>query len=135
MSLAPEIGNLDVCPVPDKNFATLRLQPAELNLRVGWTTRIQATPVDAQGQFVLCSPAITWSTTDSSVATVSNGLVAGVAAGTAFIRANAGAKADSVRVTVVATTIASISIQPAPASLLERNRHPGPFRSRIDTPG
>jgi hypothetical protein len=112
-----EIGPL--CPAPDPTFAGIRVQPTAFNLRVGLTVQLQVTPVDAQGSYVFCAPPLTVTSTDPSVATVSStGLVTGIGAGKVVIRASAGGKSDSATVTVVNTTIASVSIQRAPASLL-----------------
>jgi len=108
----------DRCSVPDKTFAAIRVQPSAFTLRVGYTVPIQATPVDAQGLAVVCAPPITWSSTDRSVAITANGYVFGAGAGTVFIRATAGDKSDSAKVTVVVPPIATVTIFLAPASLL-----------------
>jgi alpha-tubulin suppressor-like RCC1 family protein len=110
--------DFDLCPGPEEKVARIRIEPSAINLRVGLTTQIQATPLDTKGAFVLCGPPMVWSTSDASVATVANGLVVGVNAGKAVVRVRAGVTSDSTTVTVVATTIGSISIQRAPASLL-----------------
>lgn len=118
-SLPTGLGEMGpLCPAPDPSFAGIRVQPTAFNLRIGLTATIQVMPVDAQGSFVFCAPPITVTSTDPSIATVSDGVVTGVSAGKVYIRATAGGKSDSARVTVVATSIASVSIQRAPASLL-----------------
>ena len=112
------IGDMDLCSGGSVAVGRVRVQPAQANLRVGFTLQIQATALDAQGQWALCTPPMEIVSTDPSVATASSaGLVTGVSAGKAFIRATSGGKSDSVAVTVVATTLATVTIQ-APTSLL-----------------
>jgi alpha-tubulin suppressor-like RCC1 family protein len=119
MSLG-DIGDidLDICASPNPAVASVGVQPKQVNLRVGFNAPIQALPLDAQGALVFCAPEMTWSSSDPSVATVSQGTVVAVSAGKAFIRATSGGKSDSAEVTVVATAIASVEITGVPPSLL-----------------
>src|SRR5215213_6821190 len=113
-----EITFGELCSGPPETVTSVRVQPSQANLRVGFTLQIEATALDTKGQWIFCSPPMQLSSTAPSVATVSAaGLVIGVAAGRTFIRAVSGGKSDSVAVTVVATTIATVSIQ-APTLLL-----------------
>ena len=98
--------------------ASVVVEPREVNLRLGFDVRLQATRMDAQGQIVFCGPAMTWSSSNPAVATVSDGLVVGVNAGKAFIRASSGGKADSAAVTIVTATIGSVPIERVPTVLL-----------------
>jgi len=109
----------DLCSGSKPVVTRVRLQPSQANLRVGFTLQIQATVLDEQDQLiVLCGPTVSFASTNPAIATVSgSGLVAGVSAGKAYVRAKSGGKSDSVAVTVVATTIATVTIE-APASLL-----------------
>jgi len=112
-------GPLDICSGTSDQVARLEITPTEFNLRVGSSATLQLGMYDAKGQgFYMCGPPVEWSSTDRSVATVTGGSVLGISPGKVFIRATAGGKSDSTSVTVVATTIGSISIQRAPASLL-----------------
>src|SRR5688500_7566092 len=110
--------DFDICAGPNPAVASVQVQPKQVNLRVGFNAPIQAVPLDAQGTFVFCGPELTWSSSDPSVATVSQGTVVAVSAGKAFIRATSGGKSDSAEVTVVATAIASVEIEGVPPSLL-----------------
>src|SRR5215211_5007886 len=113
----PDI-DIDWCPNGTAGVATIRVQPAEANLRIGATLMIEAMPLDARGQPVFCAPPMDLVSTNPSVATVSGSrVVTGVSAGKAFIRATSGGRSDSVAVTVVSTTLATLTIE-APASLL-----------------
>ena len=110
--------DMDLCSGKTEAVTSIRLQPSEANLRVGFTVQVEVTPLDAQGQLVFCAPVMKLESTVPAVATVSGArVVTGLSAGKTFIRVTFGAKTDSVAVTVVATSIATVSIQ-APASLL-----------------
>ena len=112
------IDDIDLCSDGYEAVDHVRVQPAEANLRVGFTLQTQATPLDARGQVVFCAPPMSLVSTNPTVASVySAGTVTGVSAGKAFIRATSGGKSDSVAVTVVSTTLATLTIE-APASLL-----------------
>jgi hypothetical protein len=115
---ASEFMDVGLCSGTNPEVMRIRLEPAEANLRVGFTLQIQAIPVDARGEIVLCAPNMKYATTNPAVATVTvSGVVTGMSAGKVFVRVSSGGKSDSVAVSVVATTIATVSIE-APASLL-----------------
>ena len=120
MPTESDIGDIEVCPTPeDPSRISIRL--ANPILRVGLTAQVEATPVDAKGQWVFCAPAPLFETGDSTVATVSpTGIVTGVRTGNTYIRAKSGPVRDSVAITVVANTVASVAIKSAPPSLLLR---------------
>lgn len=73
------------------------LDKTSASVAVGETLRLQATvsPADASDK------SVTWSTSDASVATVSNGLVKGIKAGSATIEAAAGGKKATCSIQVV----------------------------------
>jgi hypothetical protein len=66
---------------------------------VGATTQATASAKDANGNSIPSTP-ITWSTSNSAIATVTGGTIRGVKAGTAYIKAVSGSYRDSVAVTV-----------------------------------
>ncbi|MEJ2218658.1 MAG: Ig-like domain-containing protein [Gemmatimonadota bacterium] len=68
----------------------------------GDTLRAQATPIDANGHAMTGS--VTWTSTNSGVASVTDGLVQAVADGTTQIVATMDAAADSLVVTVLTST-------------------------------
>jgi len=113
------LDDMDICGGTTEKVGRLQITPKEFNLRVGSSATLGLDKYDPKGQLiVMCGPAVAWSSTDPSVATVTGGAVLGISAGKVFIRATAGGLSDSTSVNVVATTIGSISIQRAPASLL-----------------
>ncbi len=92
--------------------------PSVANILVGDSVQLTATTQDAAGT-VLTGRAITWSSSNPSVATVSsNGVATAVAAGTATITATSEGKSASATVTVANMPVASVVISPATALVL-----------------
>ena len=60
---------------------------------------------------------VTWSTSDASVATVSDGVVTAIKLGSATIRAKAGDKEATCAITVEATPVTSVTLDQTSASL------------------
>ena len=92
---------------------SITLDKTSASLKAGETVKLTATvtPSDATDK------AVTWSTSDASVATVSNGVVTAKKVGTATITAKAGDKTATCKVTVVATPVTSITLDKTSASL------------------
>jgi hypothetical protein len=81
---------------------TVTVAPATASVSIGATVSLSATVKDAQGN-VMTGQTVTWSTSNMSAATVSsNGVVTGVAAGSATITATSSGKSGSSTVTVTA---------------------------------
>src|SRR5881394_995739 len=100
--------------------ASVTISPASASVVVGLTAQLSATLRDANGNTVT-GRTITWSSTSTSVATVSGtGLVTGVAAGSASVIATSEGKADTAVVTVTsaALPVASVTLSPASASVV-----------------
>ena len=77
-----------------------------------------ATPQDANGN-PLSGQTVTWSSSVTSVATVSSsGVITAVGAGTAVISAAAGQKSGQVSITVTRPAVASVAMSPASATVL-----------------
>jgi hypothetical protein len=81
--------------------AEVVVSPSAHSLNVGATVQLAAQARSASGQ-VLTGVTPTWSTLDPQVASVSGGLVTGLAAGTARIVAAAQGRADTAVITVLA---------------------------------
>lgn len=83
-------GSSDTPTTPSApKFATLTLTPATAAIAVGATTQLTATPLDAQGNALTGVTGTTFASSDQTKATVDgNGLVKGVAVGTATITAS-----------------------------------------------
>jgi hypothetical protein len=90
--------DVSVTTVP---VGTVTVAPADLALQVDSTGRLTAT-LHGEGGEPLSNRSVTWSSSDDAVATVNgDGLVRGVAPGTAAIRASAEGVSGEARVTVV----------------------------------
>lgn len=88
--------------------ATVTVSLGAPSLTTGQTTLATAVTKDASGN-VLTGRVVTWSSSNTSVATVSNtGLVSALAAGTAQITATSEGKSGSASITVAAPTTATI---------------------------
>lgn len=97
--------------------ATVDVTPGNLQIEVGATTQLTATPRDAGGN-PLAGRSVQWSSGSASVATVSaSGLVTAVSAGVAVISATSEGKTGQGTVTVTAIPVASVAIDPNSASL------------------
>src|SRR5690606_16063559 len=99
---------------------SVTVSPAQASVPAGTTVQLTAEVKDAEGN-VLDDRAVTWSSSDTTVATVStSGLVTGVAAGTATITAASGDKSGSAEVTVTppsSSSVARVEISPSADTL------------------
>ena len=93
--------------------SSINFDKTGVSLKVGETVTLTATvkPDDATDKTV------TWSTSDASVATVSDGVVTAIKLGSATIRAKAGDKEATCAITVEATPVSSITLDRTSASL------------------
>lgn len=90
--------------------ASVQVTPAEDSIAVGATSQFSATATDANGNSV--SASFTWSSTNTSVATVDDqGLATGEGEGMAEIVAEAQGVADSAELTVSSGSATAASIQ------------------------
>ncbi|MBW8770458.1 MAG: Ig-like domain-containing protein [Gemmatimonadetes bacterium] len=92
-------------------MASLSLSEPGGALQVGMTLTLVADVRDASGAAITGRSAA-WSTSDAAVATVANGLVTGVAPGSATITAVVDDKSATKQVTVVRSAVAAVSITP-----------------------
>ena len=101
---------ITVIPTP---VTSVTLNKTTASLKVGETVTLSATvnPSDATDKTV------TWTTSDATVATVSNGVVTAKKIGTATITAKAGEKTASCTITVVPTPVNSVTLSKTSASL------------------
>ena len=100
----------DFIPVP---VSEISLDQTSITLEEGRSVTLKATvkPDDASGK------TITWASSDTSVATVSDGTIIAVSAGSATITATAGGKTAACAVTVIKGEEAKISVSPEVISL------------------
>ena len=102
--------------------ASVTVTLASSTIIAGSTTSATATVKDANGN-VLTGRAIDWLSDHNSVATVNaTGTVTGLAAGTANIRATCEGQTGSASITVIAPTVASVSVSLAATTLAVGSR-------------
>ncbi len=107
-----KIGTLPVSVV-SANPTAIAVTPATATVSLGRTAQLTAEVRDQAGN-VISGAAVTWSSANPSIATVTgSGLVTAVAAGTTAITATSGALSAQASITVIASSIASVSIAPA----------------------
>jgi alpha-tubulin suppressor-like RCC1 family protein/uncharacterized protein YjdB len=116
--LAACSGDSDSPSSPDNGgggpaaVASVTITPGTAGVTIGRTTQLTATAKDAAGT-VLTGRAIAWTTSSAIVATVDgNGLVTGVAAGTANIIATSEGKSAQAAITVSVVPVASVTVTP-----------------------
>jgi len=97
--------------------ASVAVSPTTAGLTVGQTAQVTATPKDANGT-PLSGRAVTWATSNATVATVSgSGVVTGVAAGSATITATSEGQSGTSAVTVTNAPVASVTVSPTAATV------------------
>jgi trimeric autotransporter adhesin len=100
--------------------AAVKITPSTLTLNPGNTLQLAAVTTDASGNTLTGQP-VTWSSSNTSAATVStSGVVSAVAVGSTVITATSGGKSGIANVTVVAqstASVASVTITPATATV------------------
>jgi uncharacterized protein YjdB len=107
-------------PPPPPVVTTVTVAPSTASIVVGATTSLAATVRDAQGN-VMTGQTVTWSSDNAAAATVNaNGVVTGVAAGSATITATCAGKSGTAGVTVTATppVVTTVTVAPSTASVV-----------------
>src|SRR3989442_540148 len=97
--------------------ASVLVSPTAPNMYVGGSVQLTATPKDANGN-PLSGRAVSWTTSNSAVATVSaGGLVTGLVVGSATITATSEGQSGTAAVTVSTVPVASVVVSPASANM------------------
>lgn len=109
-------AQITVVPIP---VATVGISPASASITVLTNTTLVATTRDANGA-ALTGRSIAWTSADATIATVSNGLVTGIAAGSTTITATSEGRSASAQITVTPVPVASVTIAPLAASTTVR---------------
>jgi uncharacterized protein YjdB len=108
------VAPITVSPLP---AALVRVNPTSVTVRVSATTTLTAEVLDAGGTR-MGGQVISWSSANSSIATVSSaGVVSGVGAGTVVITAAASGLSGTAVVTVQPTPVSSVSVAPSSATV------------------
>src|SRR5690606_32884395 len=100
------------------DVARVDIEPATPSVIAGQSITLRATLRDARGN-PLSGREVEWFSTDPSVATVDgNGVVTGMAVGSALVRASAGGREGEVSVTVQPKPVAAVVVSPATVQLV-----------------
>ena len=103
---------------PDVEVASVTVSLEQLNLGVGETQQLTATPRDQSGA-PLAGRSIAWASSEETVASVSStGLVTAIGEGSATITASSGGKSGSASVAVIFVPVASVLVLPGELTLL-----------------
>ena len=99
--------------------ASVSVTPASASVIIGATQQLTASPKDSGGN-TLTGRTITWSSSNTSVATVAaSGLVTAVATGSATITATSEGQTGTSQITVIVPPVASLVVSPHAASLID----------------
>jgi len=99
--------------------ASVSVSLTTTSVQAGQTTQATATTLDASGG-TLAGRAIVWASSNTAVATVSTGgLVTTISAGTSTITATSEGKTGSATLTVTPVPVASVTVTPSSASVVE----------------
>jgi uncharacterized protein YjdB len=102
-------ATISVVPMP---VGSVTVGPATSSVTVGQSVTLTATVRDTSGA-VVTDRAVTWRSSDETIATVSSaGVVTGVNAGTATITATSEGKSGSAVVTVLPVPVATVTLDP-----------------------
>ena len=101
-------------PAGGAPVSSVALSASSVQVAVGATAQIGATPRDAAGN-TLAGRTVTWQSSNAAIATVANGVVTGVAAGTARVTATSEGKSAEATVTVAAVqgAVAAVTVSAA----------------------
>lgn len=125
VSARPLLAALSLCactaePIGPPNLvpvASVTVAPANPVVSVGAKAPLTPIPLAANGD-TLTNRTFTWATGDAAIAAVDGqGVVTGVAAGTALITATSEGKSGSVTITVSTTAVASVTVAPTSATV------------------
>ena len=99
------------------SVSSVSLSQASQTLNVGQTISLIATAKDGSGN-ALAGRLATWSSSNSSVATVSNGTVTALAPGVTTITATIEGKTASIDITVQIPPVSSVTVTPAATTII-----------------
>ncbi len=119
---ASNVVNKFVDPFPDVGpqiLTSITISPSSASVGIGSTTQLTATCKDQNNNTMTC-PSLTWSTTNSSIATVDpTGKVTGIAMGTINVTAVSGSITSNISTITVTEppVLTSITVSPATVSV------------------
>jgi len=104
-------------PPPQKTLTSIGVSPTTPSINSGSTQQFTATGHYSDGSSADLTTAVTWNSSEPTVATISNqGLATAVATGASLIKATSGSVSGSTTLTVTSATVTLQSITLAPAN-------------------
>ncbi|HEX6964194.1 MAG TPA: Ig-like domain-containing protein [Gemmatimonadaceae bacterium] len=111
-SVSGKSGSATITVLPP-GVASVTIDPSGASVQVGGTVQLHATTLDANGN-ALTGRGISWSSSANATATVDqNGVVTGVAPGSATITATSEGKSATATVQVSTKPVASVTVSPS----------------------
>lgn len=112
------VSNNAALTVTSATLTTITISPPTPKIALGTTQQFTATGAFSDGSTQDLTTAVTWSSTVTTVATISNaaesnGLATSVGTGQTFIKATFGSISESTKLTVAPNTLVSIAVIPA----------------------
>ncbi len=118
LSLAPTFFFCSCNFFGSSTLTSIAVTPETPSVAVGATQQMAATGTYSDGSAKNITSSVTWTSSDTDIATVSTtGLVTGVAAGTASITATSGSISGVTTVSVTYANLQSIEVTPTTASI------------------
>ncbi len=107
----------DTVTVTQAPVSSVSVTPSSLRLGTGTSVQLSAVLKDSHGVLLTGRP-VTWSSSDSSIATISPaGLLTGVAPGTVTITATSEGKSGTISIVVEIESVATVIVSPATQSV------------------
>jgi hypothetical protein len=108
--------------ITDTSLTSIAVTPGNPTIAKDSNKQLTATGTYSDGSLADISTSVTWSSTDTLVATIDvNGLANGKVAGSSLITATSGAQSDSTNLTVTDATLNSIDITPVNPSIVKNS--------------
>ncbi len=99
-------------PAPSASLVSIEVSPVNPSIALGTATQLKATGIYSDNTKQDLTSSVTWSSSNSAVATVSGGLARSVSQGSATIGATSGNISGSTTLTITSATLASIQVNP-----------------------
>ena len=104
-------------PTTSVSLVSIEVSPVNPSIALGTTTQLKVTGIYSDNTKKDLTSSVTWNSSNTTAATVSNGLATSVAAGSTIITATVGGKSGSTNLTITSATLVSIGVTPTNPSI------------------